>query len=302
MHEKGMHASELRRDTIVFPHSNEAKIIQYAEIIRHNPSFKEAMDFFATTFTKIYEKNFLLARIASEEEQYLIILVIVAAHLSRKPDNPRSGIHFAQVQGIASSHKLASPNRVASLLSLLQRAGYLKAQTDPRDRRMQRMEPTPLALSTLRYFATSYLLPVSMLSGNPGLLGRADDVAFQKRIVTLCYRHFLEFGSPAKTVPAIRVFVSKNAGLQILLRLLTAGFVPGGEADTRYFPFSEISSLFGVSRAHVRRLIEDAEANGLVKVEAEGGRAIRILPAFHQLVETFISAQFGTIMAALEAE
>ena len=41
-----------------------------------------------------------------------------------------------------------------------------------------------------------------------------------------------------------------------------------------------IGDRFGVSRSHVRNIVEDAETAGLMRVVASGGAGVELLPAF----------------------
>lgn len=43
-------------------------------------------------------------------------------------------------------------------------------------------------------------------------------------------------------------------------------------------PYADIGERFGVSRTHVRQMLEAAEEAGLVKLHARGGRRVEILP------------------------
>jgi DNA-binding FadR family transcriptional regulator len=90
----------------------------------------------------------------------------------------------------------------------------------------------------------------------------------------------------------MRLFVERNAGIMVLCSMLLSG-----EADDVYpptFPIpvssSALSRRFGVSRAHVRRLLQDAESQGLLE-RLEGNR-VRLLPRLSQAAGDFMALQF----------
>ena len=90
----------------------------------------------------------------------------------------------------------------------------------------------------------------------------------------------------------MRLFVDRNAGIMLLSSLLLAG-----DADDIYPPTlpvpvssSALSRRFGVSRAHVRRLLQDAESQGLL--ERLDGDRVRLLPRLRQGASDFMALQF----------
>jgi len=92
--------------------------------------------------------------------------------------------------------------------------------------------------------------------------------------------------------PDIRLFVDHNAGFMILCTMLLSG-----EVDDVYPPVlpvtvssSALSRRFGVSRAHVRRLLQDAENQGLL--ERLDGDRVRLLPRLAQAVSDFMASNF----------
>ena len=104
--------------------------------------------------------------------------------------------------------------------------------------------------------------------------------------------HFLAGFRFVDLVPDMRLFVDRNAGVVILGSMLLAG-----EADDVYPPTlpvpvssSALSRRFGVSRAHVRRLLQDAESQGLL--ERLDGDRVRFSPRLRQGANDFTAAQF----------
>jgi DNA-binding GntR family transcriptional regulator len=45
-------------------------------------------------------------------------------------------------------------------------------------------------------------------------------------------------------------------------------------------PYGDLGDRFGVSRTHVRKIVAEAEAAGLVRLHGRGGHRVEILPRF----------------------
>ena len=90
----------------------------------------------------------------------------------------------------------------------------------------------------------------------------------------------------------MRLFVDHNAGIMILSHMMLSGEADDGYPPTLPVPvsISAVSRRFGVSRAHVRRLLQKAENQGLL--ERLDGDRIRLLPRLAQAAGDLIAAHF----------
>ena len=78
------------------------------------------------------------------------------------------------------------------------------------------------------------------------------------------------------TLPDTLLFFGHAAGPLIQNALLKAALDAGDLAAE--VPYIEVADRFGVSRTHVRNLMNTAQSAGLVKIVGRGGRSIEILP------------------------
>ena len=100
----------------------------------------------------------------------------------------------------------------------------------------------------------------------------------------------------------IDTFLDRNCGMMILLFLVSKG-VPDETITGALRATVSISGLarrFGVSRPHVRKLLADAEAEGLVG-DATGETPIRLLPRAIEGFEKFYASTFLTFAQAIRA-
>jgi hypothetical protein len=74
----------------------------------------------------------------------------------------------------------------------------------------------------------------------------------------------------------------------------------GAEPSIISCPYGQLASSFGVSRGHIRRMIEKGEKQGLFVVRTPGGQAIEILPSFIDLHQTMTSLGFAMMQRAAD--
>jgi hypothetical protein len=93
--------------------------------------------------------------------------------------------------------------------------------------------------------------------------------------------------------PELTLFADRNAGLVIALSLLLAG-----QPDETFPParvrvsISALARRFAVSRAHVLKLLRDAERHGFVRRGGEQGEVIELLPPLSEAVQAFFARIF----------
>jgi len=80
------------------------------------------------------------------------------------------------------------------------------------------------------------------------------------------------------TLPDTLLFFTHAAGPLIQNAVLKAA-MDAADPDAA-IPYIDAADRFGVSRTHVRNLMGNAEAAGLVRITGRGGRSIVILPRF----------------------
>jgi DNA-binding GntR family transcriptional regulator len=82
--------------------------------------------------------------------------------------------------------------------------------------------------------------------------------------------------------------MDRDAGAVVLLKLMqTVG--PGGEATPLALSFAELGARFGVSRTHVRSMLRQAQAQGLVRVTSGNGQFVAAMPALVQAFDRFVA-------------
>lgn len=238
-------------------------------------------------------------------------------HLLKKHADQGAGATLGKLQLVAFVHGYASPRRVTMYVKRLVQDGRLEYSTDAQDRRVRRLIPCEPLISTARQnmatllSAASYIWPQE-ITPEKGVRWPTVGSAWTAEQNAFFERHFLETGKlylsgadPLRPFPDVRHFTSKDAGSYLLFSLLLASMRGGGCPDPRAeftLSYSDIASKTGVSRTHVRNVIEGAEERGLITGLGEGGRAMRItgklIDAFEQY---YASLMILTRVSALTA-
>jgi DNA-binding MarR family transcriptional regulator len=261
--------------------------------LKARPRFAEAWKTAHIGFIDLWQGNRLLNTLVNDRGRWQISQFAVRLHMLSRPNDPHSGLTVSRMTALCVEQKFCSAGRAKAMLMLMRAFGYLAPSPNDADRRLRRLVPTERLMALhrdriLRLFrAIAMVLPEC---AEP--LSAQSHPDFTARFVCRYCEHFLSGFRLIDGIPDMRLFVDHNAGIMILSHMMLSG-----EADDVYPPtvpvavsLSTVSRRFGVSRAHVRRLLQRAEKQGLLE-RLEGDR-IRLLPRLVQAAGDLIAVQF----------
>ncbi|WP_413991589.1 hypothetical protein ACMDCR_05695 [Labrys okinawensis] len=280
----------------------QSSIYADAQMLRAHPEFKNARNVFARRYVAVLKNSKLLTHMATDEVRQVVGVYVLDRHFSYASGDPSSGVTVSDVQAFCASLELAGHNRIGTLLNLLRQAGYLHQRKEAHDRRIKRLEVTHAAIATSKRLLTPPLIALSLLEEVSDAISQmeANDTLLAG-ISQFLSRYFLTHGSLVDLIPDIRLFMSRNAGYEILLKLVSTDRPGEVRADrTVHFHYGATADYFGVSRVHVRRLLEDAEAAGYVSLHAPGGRAVEVHPSLAELVDRFVALQLALLLEGVK--
>lgn len=221
-------------------------------------------------------------------------------HLLKEYEDEGAGATLGKLQLVAFVHGYASPRRVTMYVKRLVHDGRLTYSTNSQDRRVRRLVPCEPLLATARQNIAGVLSPASILwpseiSPAAGVLWPQDDPhIWDSEQLAYFDRHFLHAGKlyvsgadPLRPFGDVRHFTAKDAGSYLLFSLILASMQKAGVPDpeTRFpLSYSDAAAHTGVSRTHVRNVIEGAAERGLIADLGEGGRSMRLTP---KLIDAF---------------
>ena len=279
----------------------QSAVIAQAQALRAHSGFKAARTLFARRYVAILKTHLPLIHMATDEIRLIVGAYVLSRHFAASPHDPPAGVTVADVQTFCTVHALAGHNRIGAMLNLLRQAGYLRQIKDLRDKRIKRLEATRAGITIAKQVLTPYLQALAQLQHVDYAVRRVEiDDAFLGTLARYCSNYFLMHGTLVDLVPEMRLFMARDAGFEILLRLI-ATEMPGEILKDRtvHFHYGAVADCFGVSRVHVRRLLEDAAEEGYVTLHAPGGRAIEIHASLFELVDTFIALQMSLLLQAV---
>lgn len=266
--------------------------------MRSHPEFRSARNVFARRYISVLKNSQVLIHLATDEVRHVVGAYVLDRHFSYARAEPSAGLTVSDVQAFCTERALAGHNRIGTLLNLLRQNGYLRQKKDAGDRRIKRLEATPAAIVACRKILTPFLLALSLLEQASNAIAQMEaDEAFLGRIAHFSSQYFQAHGSLVDQVPGLRLFMDRSAGYEILLKLISTDQAGEMLSDrTVHFHYGATADYFGVSRVHVRRLLEDAESAGYVTLHTPGGRAVEVHPSLIDMIDNFIALQLALLL------
>lgn len=264
-----------------------------SEEILADPRFPFARDEFVKAMLALYEHKPRLNRLLLEASRTVLLAMIMCLHARYDEADRATWPTLRLVADSMAEHELASPSRVHDLVLQLVRVGYLEQRVAPQDRRVRLLTPTRKMIAQDQDFLVSHHLPLQIMFPDPGYaLIMTRDPAFQlkQRLVS---RDLFALGAKIlASNPIMMLFQGRDAGVMILIKMIEmAG--PQSGAEPLRISYSDLGGRFGVSRTHVRKLLEAAEQLDLVRLTKGSGQFVELLPpvvqAFDRLVADAMS-------------
>jgi DNA-binding MarR family transcriptional regulator len=251
--------------------------ITVEEIVRH-PRFAEARRLYLDRFLKIYGDDPFLARLLIETGRFMVChlaFVLEAAHdPARRETWPTVGL---LKQTLASSG-LATGRHVDDLIGRLCAVGYLELRRSDDDRRVRLLSTTEKMRAHDRDWLVAHYAPLTVLCPEQDygrIMGR--DPQFQVLQRRLCMS-FKELGLKLlMAAPDMILFLNRAGGYMVIAALLRAAMEDPDHPHAAV-PYEDAGDRFGVSRTQVRKLMDAAEENGLVRLHGRGGHRVELLP------------------------
>jgi len=258
--------------------SPEAFAARSAEILAH-PRFAEARQVAIDRYLALYSWTPARNKLLIDGSKYVIINFAVCLAAAQREDDPRTWLTLAKLQDVVTGLQAGSPGLVQKIVGRMIDSGLIVVESAPGDRRKKRLVPTEALIEHDLDMLAALAEPCTVLGSHPAFdLAMARDRAMQAASRMFSVQ---AFGTAFQTLmkhPEMMMFFRRDSGYLVLLALMQSALSSPGETVSTV-PYRAIAERFGVSRAHVRNLVEDAEAAGLMRSRAPGGAGVEILPA-----------------------
>ncbi|MGU3493875.1 hypothetical protein ACLBXM_07530 [Xanthobacteraceae bacterium A53D] len=275
-----------------------AEQAQYIARLRSHPDFPAAGLQWTREIVNRYDGNRLLNRLLNDRER--TIFALMALYLNATPDETGAGLTAGRIIALCEETRLCSRGRAKAMLVLMRWGGYVTAAPAcaGNDRRQRPLVPTPAFIEAqigrwrVIYEAAARVDPIGRQA-----LERLDDATFHRTVLTHLISRFREGERLLDHAPSLSLFAARDGGILALLALTLAA----SEEDS--FPprqpvtvsVASLGRRFHVSRAHVLKLLRDAEAAGLLDRVADG--RVQLRPELREGLENFFAAVFVSFLS-----
>jgi DNA-binding MarR family transcriptional regulator len=258
------------------------------EILAH-PRFPFARDEFVKAMLALYEHRPFLNRLLLEVSRTVLGIIIICLYARYDEAERETWPTLRLVADAMALHHLASPSRVQDLVLRLVKAGYLEQHAAPQDRRVRILTPTRKMIAQDQDFLVSHYLPLQILFPDPGYtpIMRRDPV-FQLKQRSVSRDLFALGAEVLAQNPIMMLFQGRDAGVMILIKMIQMAARNGG-AEPLKVSYSDLGGRFGVSRTHVRKLLEAAEQMELVRLTKAGRQFVELMPSLLQAFDRLVA-------------
>lgn len=249
----------------------------YAELLAH-PDLPAARRLYLDRLLAAYGDDPFLSRLLIEAGRFILVALVVVLDAGHDPARRETWPTLGRLKTEMAAFGLASGRHVDQLVTRLADVGFLDVVPSPEDRRVRLIRPTARMLAHDRAWVAAHTEPLALLypANDYAALTRGDVAVY------LAYRRAgLELMPiSARSMPLAGVmlrFFFRASGFMVIAALLQAALRAGDAAAP--LPFAPVGERFGVSRTHVRQIVETAVDAGLVRLHGRGGHMVEILPA-----------------------
>jgi hypothetical protein len=257
------------------------------EAILAHPRFAAARAAFLDAVLALHEGDQFSSRLLAETMRQITFNLIVTLHLRHDASDRSTWPTPRRLKDELRPFGLASDRRIDALVSRLVQRGYVESRLSEEDGRVRLLTPTGKMMSLDREWLYYHHVPLRELFPDSYAEPMARDPAFQRaqRLAAL------DFSAKAAEImarnPAVIRFMGRDSGILVLIKLIQMQM---SAADSeKGLSYSDIGTRFGISRTHVRGLLEEAAQHGDVTLSGRGGRLVALQPSILQAFDRFLA-------------
>ena len=245
--------------------------------IVNDPRLPEARRAYLESFMQVYEGDPFMVRLLLQAGRFFVFHSAAVLEAAQDPSRRETWFTVALLKQHLGMYGYASGRQVDHLVARLRAVGFLEQRRAPGDGRVRLLATTNrLRAHHAEWLAAHYVPLATLYPDHDYRMVMSRNRAFH----ALHCRTRLPFNPAAarlmRTLPDTMLFFSHAAGPLIQNAVLKAAMDSGDPNGA--VPYIEAGDRFGVSRTHVRNLMNVAQSAGLVRIIGRGGRSIEILP------------------------
>jgi DNA-binding MarR family transcriptional regulator len=252
--------------------------LTFDEIVSH-PRLPDARRAYLDSFMHVYDGDPFMVRLLLQAGRFFVFHSAAVLEAAQDLSRRETWFTVSLLKQQLALFGYASGRQVDHLVGRLREVGFLEQRPAPGDGRVKLLVTTDkLRAHHTEWLAAHYVPLATAYPHHDYSMVLSRDRAFH---VHHC-RARRPFGPAAArlmtTLPDTMLFFSHAAGPLIQNAVLKAAMDSGDPSSA--VPYIEAADRFGVSRTHVRNLMNTAESAGLVTITGRGGRSVVILPRF----------------------
>jgi DNA-binding MarR family transcriptional regulator len=260
-----------------------------ASEILAQPRFAEARMAWVRAILVLYDDDPFLSRFLNEVGRALVFLNILCLYAGYEEQDRATWPTLRLLNQTLAKFGLASARRVDEIVARFKDTGYVESHAARLDRRARILTPTAKTFVYDHGWLAAYYTPLNIVFPNPGYAqAMRHDPAFQKA-QRKAARHLS--GYAAKLMgdnPTVMHFMAREAGMMVLIKLVELDQTHDGRSLAQ-FSFADLARGFGISRTHVRSMLQEAEGMGLVKLSKGRAGVDALAPSLIEAFDRFVA-------------
>jgi hypothetical protein len=250
--------------------------LTFDEIVR-DPRLPQARWAYLDSFMQVYEGDPFMVRLLLQAGRFFVFHSAAVLEAAQDPSRRETWLTVALMKQHLAMFGYASERQVDHLVARLRAVGFLEQRRAPGDGRVRLLATTDKLRAHHTEWLAAHYAPLATLYPDHDY---GPVLSRNRAFHALHCRMRLPFNPAAarlmRTLPDTLLFFSHAAGPLIQSAVLKAAMDAPDPAAA--VPYIDAADRFGVSRTHVRNLMNTAQSAGLVRITGRGGRSIEILP------------------------
>jgi len=260
---------------------------------RDRPNFPDSVALYAQFMAPFFAYNFVLNKVVTEAWRFQMLVFALHLHDTRDFGDPHTGLTVGNMQKICARQGIASSGRVLAYLNIMQMGGYLTRTRSALPGRIVHFAPTPMFLATVEEWNDGIFRLIDAVVPEQSLLARRfdrPDLGAQMRRRSA--ERLLAGWKPLAPFPEVEFFATSDGGWTLIAHLIAESLKHGFEAPIS-IDLDALGQQAGVSRSHLRRLLETAFKQGLLDAAPRNGACVlpsaRLVQAFLTWLASYLS-------------
>ncbi len=279
------------------------------------PGFADARRLATAKLVELFSGDYLMNRLMLEEGRYTTIQTLLSLAACQQAEERQTWLTLGRLQARLAGSEFASRNRIEALVAILERYGFVERRKAEDDLRVTLITPTAKLWGADALHVEAFTGAFRPVSGakRAGAAATAaaeggaafPEPSFDPQAPAWTNRDLAAAGSGHRSWhrllsprldglfalrarhAAFQDLASRDGGYLVLLLALEQADRTGSARLS--LPYETVSSHTGVSRTHARQLVEQAEANGFLKLLSKGGREVEATETLQQAADAWFA-------------